>query len=58
MKLSKSRADYIKKWLTDKGVGAQVIAADGYGSKFATVAPTASDAERAIDRKMAVRFAK
>ena len=58
LKLSQDRADYIKKWLTDKGAGAQVIAAEGYGSKFATVAATATDAERAIDRRMVVRFAK
>lgn len=58
VKLSQARADYIKKWLTEKGVGAQVMSAEGYGSKFATVAPTASNDERAIDRKMAVRFAK
>ena len=57
-KLSQSRADYIKKWLTDKGVGAQVTGADGYGSKFATVAATATNDERAVDRKMAIRFAK
>ena len=58
VKLSQARADYIKKWLTDKGVGSQVTGADGYGSKFATVATTASNDERAVDRKMAVRFAK
>jgi len=58
VKLSKARAEFIKKWLSDKGVGAQVLAADGYGSEFATVDASASDAERAVDRKMAVRFAK
>lgn len=58
VKLSKDRADYIKKWLTDKGVGSQVVDAEGYGSKFATIAATATDAERAVDRKMAVRFTK
>ena len=58
VKLSKERAEFIKKWLTDKGVGAQVKGADGYGSEFATVDPSASDEERAIDRKMSVRFAK
>ncbi len=58
VKLSQARADYIKKYLTDKGVGAQVIGAEGYGSKFATQPSTATDEQRAIDRKMAVRFAK
>lgn len=56
--LSQKRADYIKKRLTDLGAGAQVIGAEGYGEKFATVAETASDKEREADRKMSVRFAK
>ncbi len=58
VKLSQERADYIKKYLSDKGVGAQVIGAEGYGSKFATQPSTATDEQRAVDRKMAVRFAK
>lgn len=58
VKLSKARAEYIKAALAKAGVGAQVIAADGYGSQFAKVDAKASDAERAADRKMAVRFAK
>ncbi|WP_300688232.1 OmpA family protein [Chryseobacterium sp.] len=58
LKLSKSRAEFIKGALAKAGVGAQVIAADGYGSQFAKVDAKASDAERAADRKMAVRFAK
>lgn len=56
--LSKARANFIKDWLGKQGVGAQVLDAEGYGSKFATVDAKASDAERAVDRKMAVRFAK
>ncbi|MBN9313059.1 MAG: flagellar motor protein MotB [Chryseobacterium sp. 39-10] len=58
VKLSQARADFIKAALGKAGVGAQVLGAEGYGSKFATVAASASDAERAIDRKMSVRFAK
>ncbi|WP_407404913.1 DUF937 domain-containing protein [Chryseobacterium sp.] len=58
VKLSKERAEFIKNWLSSKGVGAQVLGADGYGSEFATVATSASDEERAVDRKMSVRFAK
>ncbi|UFH31968.1 OmpA family protein [Chryseobacterium sp. C-71] len=58
VKLSGERATYIKDWLAKQGVGAQVTGADGYGSKFATVDASASDAERAADRKMAVRFTK
>lgn len=58
IKLSLDRANFIKESLTKLGVGAQVVSAEGYGSKFATVDAKASDAERAVDRKMAVRFTK
>ncbi len=58
VKLSLDRANFIKSELTKQGVGAQVLGAEGYGSKFATVDAAASDAERAADRKMAVRFSK
>lgn len=58
LKLSADRANFIKSWLGKQGVGAQVIAADGYGSKFAKVDASASNEARAVDRKMAVRFAK
>jgi len=58
VKLSDARAEFIKKWLSDNGVSAQVLDAEGYGSKYATVPAEATDAERAVDRKMAVRFAK
>lgn len=57
-KLSSDRARFIKDWLGKQGVGAQVIAADGYGSEFAKVDASASNEERAVDRKMSVRFAK
>lgn len=58
LKLSQDRANFIKSELTKLGVGAQILGAEGYGSKFATVDAKASDAERSADRKMAVRFAK
>jgi K(+)-stimulated pyrophosphate-energized sodium pump len=54
VKLSKSRADAIKTFLNT----AQIVEAEGYGSKFATVDANASDAEREKDRKMSVRFTK
>ena len=57
-KISQERANFIKAELSKMGVSAQVLGAEGYGSEFATVAATASDAERATDRKMAVRFSK
>ncbi|WP_234110457.1 OmpA family protein [Chryseobacterium sp. R2A-55] len=58
LKISQSRAEFIKAALVKAGVGAQVSEAEGYGSKMATVPASASDAERAKDRKMAVRFTK
>lgn len=58
VKLSAERANFIKGWLDKQGVGSQVAGADGYGSQYATVDAKASDAERAVDRKMAVRFTK
>jgi outer membrane protein OmpA-like peptidoglycan-associated protein len=57
-KISTQRAEFIKAELTKLGVGSQVVSAEGYGSEFATVAADKSDAERAIDRKMSVRFTK
>ena len=56
--ISQKRADYLKAELTKRGVGAQVISAEGYGEEFATVAETATDEERATDRKMSLRFTK
>jgi uncharacterized protein YidB (DUF937 family)/outer membrane protein OmpA-like peptidoglycan-associated protein len=58
LKLSDSRAKAIKSMLEKAGVGAQVPQAEGYGEKFATVAETATDEERKVDRKTAVRLIK
>ncbi|MFA5619633.1 MAG: OmpA family protein [Weeksellaceae bacterium] len=58
IKISQERADFIKNLLTDLGVGEQITNAEGYGSEFATVPAEASDDERAVDRKMAIRFSK
>ncbi len=58
VKISQERANFIKTELSKLGVGAQILGAEGYGSKFAKVDATASDEQRAADRKMAVRFAK
>lgn len=57
-KLSDDRAKFISSWLEKQGVGSQIMGAEGYGSKFATIDASASDTDRAVDRKMAVRFAK
>ena len=56
--LSQKRADFIKSELGKLGVASQVIEANGYGSEFATVPASATNDERAVDRKMAVRFTK
>ncbi|MGS0748587.1 DUF937 domain-containing protein [Halpernia sp. GG3] len=58
VKLSQDRADFIKAALAKAGVGTQVLEAKGYGSSQATFAATASNDQRAADRKMAVRFTK
>lgn len=58
LKISNARASFIKSELDKLGVGAQVVSAEGYGSKFATVAAEATDEERAKDRKMSIRFTK
>ncbi|WP_434575820.1 OmpA family protein [Riemerella anatipestifer] len=58
VKISQARAEFIKAQLEKAGVGAQVVSAEGYGSKFAKVVADASDEERASDRKMSVRFTK
>ena len=57
-KISQGRAEFIRQELTKMGVGGQVVGAEGYGSEQAEVAADATDAARASDRKMAVRFAK
>lgn len=54
LKLSADRANAVKTALGT----AQVVEAEGYGSKFATVSADASDKEREADRKTAIRFVK
>ncbi|WP_312557331.1 OmpA family protein [Empedobacter brevis] len=56
--ISQQRADFLKAELTKRGVGAQIAGAEGYGEEFAKVPETASDEERASDRKMSLRFTK
>lgn len=56
--LSDNRAKAVKSALEKAGVGAQVPEAEGYGEEFATVAETASDEERKVDRKTSVRLLK
>jgi outer membrane protein OmpA-like peptidoglycan-associated protein len=54
VKLSQQRALAIKDYLKSS----QVLEAEGYGSQFATVDSTASNEERAVDRKMSIRLTK
>lgn len=58
LKLSDSRAKAVQAALQKAGVGAQVPEAEGYGEQFATVDENASDEERKVDRKTAVRLIK
>ncbi len=58
LKLSDDRAKAVKAKLAEAGVGAQAPEAEGYGEKEAKVAETATDQERAVDRKTAVRLVK
>jgi len=54
LKLSGERAAAVKSALQS----AQVIDAEGYGAKFATVPAEASDKQRESDRKTSIRFTK
>jgi outer membrane protein OmpA-like peptidoglycan-associated protein/uncharacterized protein YidB (DUF937 family) len=56
--LSDNRAKAVKAALEKAGVGTQVTEAEGYGEEFAKVAETASDEERAVDRKTSIRLIK
>ena len=56
--ISQKRADFLKAELAKRGVGAQVVSAEGYGEEFAKVPETATDEERASDRRMSLRFTK
>ncbi len=57
-KLSHDRAVAAKNGLDKRGVGKQVTEAEGYGSKFAKAAATASDSEKALDRHVSVSVRK
>jgi len=54
MKLSKARADAVKKALAAAGTGKQVTDAEGYGSKFAKAAADAPESDRVHDRRVSV----
>lgn len=54
LELSQKRAEAIKSALNSP----QVVEAEGYGEQFATVAESASDQQRQIDRRTSIRFVK
>ncbi len=54
LKLSTDRAMAVKKYIADAGLGSQVTGAEGYGSEFATRDASASEEERALDRRISV----
>lgn len=56
--ISKKRADYIKSILVKDGINANRISTEGFGKDLATVPADATDAQRAIDRSIAMRFTK
>lgn len=57
-KLSDNRAKAVKAALDKEGVAVQVTGAEGYGEEFAKVDESASDEERATDRKTSIRLVK
>lgn len=57
-KLSRDRADAAKAGLDKRGVGSQVIGAEGYGSQYAKYPVSAPDDERALDRHVSVSVRK
>lgn len=56
--ISKERAEYIKSLFVKGGIDAKRISTEGFGKEFATVPANATDAQRAIDRSIAMRFMK
>lgn len=53
-KVSTDRAMAVKKYLDGKGLGKQVVGAEGYGSEFAVHPADASEDLRLTDRKVAL----
>ncbi|MDR2953585.1 MAG: DUF937 domain-containing protein [Prevotella sp.] len=58
LKISGERANTIKAYLIKGGLDAATIGAEGYGDKFAKYPADAPDADRAHDRRIALRFVK
>lgn len=58
MKVSQERAKTIESLLEKRGVGSQIVRVQGYGDEFAKHSASESDAKRAEDRDIALRFVK
>lgn len=58
MDVSKQRAKTIEDLLDKGGVGSQVVRTEGYGDEYAKHSASESDAKRAEDRDIALRFVK
>lgn len=57
-RVSQERADAVKDYLAEQGLGSQVVEAEGYGSEFAQVPWDGSDKQRAKDRRVAISVRK
>lgn len=58
LKLSRDRANTIKDYLLKSGIEASRISTIGYGDQFATYSADAPDIDRALDRRISLRFDK
>jgi len=58
LKVSQERAKTIESLLEKRGVGSQIVKVQGYGDEFAKHSASESDAKRAEDRDIALRFVK
>lgn len=58
LEISKKRAKTIESIFANKGIGSQVLTAEGYGEEFAKYSADAPNDERAKDRDIALRFTK
>lgn len=56
--ISEGRANHVKSVFVSDGVSAARVSTVGFGEEYATVPANANDAQRAIDRNIALRFDK
>lgn len=56
--ISKKRAEYVKSIFVKDGIKADRISTEGFGKEFAKFPANASEAQRAVDRSIALRFMK